>query len=306
MLDRIVYWLFRLTILLMRPLPLRAGYWVAENVAVVCYLTIFPRHRRALRANLARVLESDDAAHIETVARRSFRNFGKYVVDFIHYPSMTREEVLRRLRFDRYDELDAAATSGRGIIIATIHFGTWDVGAAALAARGYRVNAIAERFAYAPMNELVQGSRARLGMTVMSSSRAGPSAFRALRRGEMLALLIDVASEGERAVRVDFFGAPALVSSAAARLALRTNAWVVPAVVVRGPGDDLEIRPSLDFSLRDFAPTGNEAADVAELTRLTLRALEAPIRQHPDQWFIFQPLWNAPFAPGAPVREHAS
>ena len=59
-------------------------------------------------------------------------------------------------------------------------------------------------------------------------------------------MLVDVASD-DAGIRVDFFGAPALVSSAAARIALRTNAWVVPAVVVRGPEDDLEIRPIIDI-----------------------------------------------------------
>ncbi len=71
-------------------------------------------------------------------------------------------------------------------------------------------------------------------------------------------------------IRVDFFGAPALVSPAAARIALRTNAWVVPAVVLRGPDDDVVIRPMIDTGLRDFAPTGDEERDVYELTRLIM------------------------------------
>ena len=296
MLDRTVYWLFRLTILLTRPLPLRAGYWVGERVALLCYWVIFPRHRKALNANLAHVLQSDDARFVDSVARRTFRNFGKYVIDFIHFPVMTREEVRSRLRFDQWDELNEAAQSGRGIIIATIHFGNWDLGAAALAAYGYPVNAIAETFRYGRMNDLVQGSRSKLGMTVMGHDRLGPTLFRALRRGEMLAMLVDVASD-DVAIRVDFFGAPAMVSSAAARIALRTNAWVVPSVVLRGPDDDLDIRPIIDLGLRDFAPSGDHARDVAELTRLIIASMEPVIRKYPEQWFIFRRMWD----PAVPV-----
>jgi len=47
---------------------------------------------------------------------------------------------------------------------------------------------------------------------------------------------------------------------------------VLPAVVVRGPTDDLEIRPIIDFSLRDFTPSGDESRDVADLTRLIMRS----------------------------------
>jgi KDO2-lipid IV(A) lauroyltransferase len=298
--DRVVYWLFRLTILLMRPLPLRAGYWVAGNVAVVCYWSVFSKQRRALRGNLARVLPTVDAACIETMARRSFRNFGKYVVDFIHYPSMTRAEVRRRLRFDQFDELNVAAHSGRGVLIVTLHFGNWDLGAAALAALDYPIHAIAETFSYAPMNALVQGSRERLGMHVIGGDRVGPAVFRALRRGELLAMLIDIADDDDRAIDVAFFGAAARVSSAPARLALRTGAWVVPAIVVRGPRDDLDIRPMIDISLGDYAPTGDEQQDVRDLTQRIVTSLEGPIARHPDQWFIYRPLWGT--APPAASR----
>jgi KDO2-lipid IV(A) lauroyltransferase len=290
-LDRTVYWLFRLSILLTRPLPLRMGYWVAERVALLCYWVIFPRHRKALNANLAHVLQSNDARFVDSVARKSFRNFGKYVIDVVHFPSITREEVLRRLRFDQWEQLDEAAKSGRGVIVATIHFGNWDFGAAAVAALGYPISAIAETFPYHRMNDLMQGSRRKLGMTVIGHDRMGPTVFKALRRGEILAMLVDVSSE-ETGIRVDFFGAPALVSPAPARIALRTNAWVVPAVVLRGPDDDVVIRPIIDFGLRDFTPTGDTQRDVHELTRQIMASLEKVIRAYPDQWFIFRRMWN--------------
>lgn len=291
LLDRFVYWAFRAVILIARPFPVAAGYWVASRAAVVCYLTIFHRQRRALRANLSRVLNTDDPSQVDRVARRSFRNFGKYVIDFIHYPDLTREEIQRRLKFTQWPELNETVDSGRGVIIATLHFGSWDLGAAALATYGYPIHAIGEQFRYPPMNALVFGSREKLGMNVIAGDRVGPAVFRALRRGEMLAMLVDVANEGE-GERVDFFGAPALVSTAAARIALRTGAWMVPAVVMRGPANDLEVRPIVHTSLRDFAPTGDEAADALELTRLVLRAVEPSIRDHPEQWFIFRRLWE--------------
>lgn len=291
MLDRTVYWLFRLSILVTRPLPLRLGYRVGEYVALACYWLIFHRQRKALNTNLAHVLQSNDAGFVDSVARRSFRNFGRFVIDFVHYPVMTRDEVRARLRFDQFDDLRRAEASGRGLIIATIHFGTWDLGAAALAAYDFPVHAIADRFAYPPMNDLVQGSREKLGMKVIGGDRVGPAVFRALRNGEMVAMLVDVAAGDESAIDVEFFGRTARVSSAPARIALRTNAWVLPAVVVRAPDDEMAIHPIIDFSLEHFAPTGDERADAADLTRRILAALEPMILRHPGQWYVFRELW---------------
>jgi lauroyl/myristoyl acyltransferase len=68
----------------------------------------------------------------------------------------------------------------------------------------------------------------------------------------------------------------------------------MPAVVLRGPSDDRHIRPIIDTGLRDFAASGDEDRDVRDLTRAIMRSLEATIRAHPDQWFIFRRLWADP------------
>jgi KDO2-lipid IV(A) lauroyltransferase len=127
--------------------------------------------------------------------------------------------------------------------------------------------------------------------------RVGPGAIRALRRGEILALLIDTPALGN-GVTVDFFGAPCEVPTGPARIALHTGARVIPAALVRIKGHDHLIQPVLDFELR-YDKTDDEKADVRNLTQKIMRSLEQMVRQYPDQWFIFRPMWPAPLA----VRE---
>lgn len=285
----LVYWLFRLTILVCRPLPLWLGYRVAAVVAGICY-HFFHRQRRALNNNLAWVLQSDDPRRVDAVARRAFRNFGKFVIDFIHFPVMTREEVRRRLAFSQWVELDEVMSSGRGMLIVTMHYGVFDLGGAALAAYDYPVNAIGDNYGYPKMDAIIHGSREKLGMKVIPVDRVGTGVFRALKRGEILALAIDVPPP-EQTILVDFLGAQAEVSSTPARLALRTGAWVVPAMVLRGPENDAIIRPILDTRSVRYEPTGDEERDVRELTRLIMSALEPHVREHPEQWFIFRHMW---------------
>ena len=285
----LVYWLFRLTIVLMRPLPLWLGYRVAAAVAEVCY-HFFHRQRRALNENLAWVLGSNDRRQVDAVARRAFRNFGKFVIDFIHFPVMSREEVRRRLVFHQWPELDEVMASKRGMLIVTMHYGVYDLGGAALAAYDYPTNAIGENYGYKKMDRLIHGSRERLGMKVIPVERVGPGVFRALKRGEILALAIDVPPP-DQTILVDFLGAPAEVSSTPARIALRTGAWVVPAIVFRGPESDSLIRPILDTRSIRYEPTGDEERDVYALTRLIMSSFEPFIREHPEQWFIFRRVW---------------
>jgi KDO2-lipid IV(A) lauroyltransferase len=285
----VVYWLFRLTIFLTRPLPLWLGYRVAAGVAEICY-HFFGRQRRALNENLGWVLQSNDKREVDAVARRAFRNFGKFVIDFIHFPVITRDEVRRRLVFRQWDELDEVMASKRGMLIVTMHFGVFDLGAAALATYDYPVHAVGDNYGYAKMDAIIHDSRARLGMHVIPADRVGTGVFRSLKRGEILAQLIDV-PPADQTILVDFLGAPAEVSSTPARIALRTGAWVVPAMVLRGPESDTLIRPILDTRTARYEPTGDEERDVYNLTRLIMQALEPHVRKHPEQWFIFRRMW---------------
>ena len=285
----IVYWLFRLVILLARPLPKKVGYFFARIIAEICYYFFFGK-RRALKSAMARVLETTDERAISLAARSSFRNFGKYVIDFIHFLDSTPEEVRRHIIYDDLDRVRAAVAEGRGIIFITLHYGNWDMGAAGLAAYGFPVNVVAETFPHNSMNALVQGSRRHLGMKVTPMEKVGPGIVRALHRGEILALLIDVPEPGGT-VRVNFFGAPTDVPVGPARLALRTNALVMPAVVSRVKGNEEKISPIADFDVK-VERTGDEEEDVRRLTQQIMTSLERLIRLDPNQWFIFHDMWN--------------
>jgi KDO2-lipid IV(A) lauroyltransferase len=296
LIHHVVYWLFRLVIFLGRPFPTRVGYFVAPIIADICY-PFYRGGRRALYQNLSRVLGTSDRRLLGRVARSTLRNFSKYVVDFIHFYTMSPEDIRRRIVFDHFERLNGAVAEGKGIIFVTLHFGNWDMGAAGLAAYGYPIDAIAETFELPRMNDLVQGYRRQLGMNIIPMERVGPGVLRALRRGDILALLIDVPAPGASVV-VDFFGAPAEVPAGPARLALRTGARVIPAVLAREPGHDELIRPILDFDL-SFQPSSDEEGDVRELTQQIMSSLERFIRLYPDQWFMFRPLWTSP----RPVEE---
>jgi KDO2-lipid IV(A) lauroyltransferase len=243
----------------MRPLPLWLGYRVAGAVSLLCY-PFFTRQTGALHENFGLLLQTDDRAATGRLARAAFRNFGKFVIDFVRFPVLTKDEVRKRLVFNQWVELDEAMASKRGLILVTMHYGVFDLGAAALATYGYPTNAIVDNYGYARMDELIHSSRREMGINVIPADKVSMGVFRALKRGEILAMLVDVAP---------------------------------PGLVVRGPERDELIRPILDTqALRSFEQTGDEERDVREMTRRIMAALEKPLRQHPEQWFIFHRLWR--------------
>ncbi|HLF71185.1 MAG TPA: hypothetical protein VI759_03415, partial [Dehalococcoidia bacterium] len=223
----IAYWISRLGAAVGRFLPTSFWYALAVPIAGVCWL-VMARQRRIVTANLAPVVGERAASR---ASRGVFRNYARYVIDFYQLPSLGRESLCGRIDFNEWPRLNAALTEGKGTIFVTLHLGQAELGAGAFSAYGYSISAICETFNHEGMNVFIQGLRTRLGMKVIPAKRAAPGMLRCLNRGEVLGMMFDAIEPSGGGVVVDFFGAPAEVSAAPARIALRSGARVLPGVV---------------------------------------------------------------------------
>jgi len=280
----LAYWTSRIGAGCGRFLPASLCYALADPIADVCYWLLRDQ-RRVVEANLRRVVGEEEAP---AAAKRVFRNFARYIVDFYQLPYASKDALCRRIEFHDWRHLNESLAPGAGGLFVTLHLGQAELGAGALAAYGHPISVIAETLSYAPMNAFVQGLRRRLGMQIIPAHKAKPGVLRCLNRGEVLGMMIDVVEPGD-GVKVDFFGAPVEFSSAPARIAIKTGARVMPGVVGRDPGNGMKLLPCIDFGL-DYERTGDEEADVLALTQAIARSLEGFVRRFPDQWFAFRPL----------------
>lgn len=290
----ILYWALRLARPIWQRLPRSVAYLLASWLADISFL-FWRRLRFTTVSNLRPVL-GPDAHHRDVVqtARRSLRNYGKYLVDFLRLPALGPADIQGLFRFSGWEAIDAAIREGRGVVLIGLHMGNWDLGAAALASRDYPLNVVVESFRPQRLNEWVQETRRRLGMrTIPMESLV--AIMRALRRNEVLAMLID-RPDPLNGVWVSFCNAMTRVPAGAATLALRTGARVVTAGVVRLP-DNTYL--GLADAILQSEPTGDPARDVQRLTQLIMASLEGFLRRYPDQWYMFRPMWLEPPADAA-------
>jgi KDO2-lipid IV(A) lauroyltransferase len=273
-----------------RLLPLVLSYGLARAGGVLAYYAWVGGRRRCV-GNMLHVTGGDQRA-AQRLARRSFAHYGAYLVDFLRLIGASPEDVQRRVIFDDWERI-AAERTGNGIVFVTAHYGLWDLGAVALAAHGFPVTTIADRFANRRLDRLILGSRERLGLSIVPADRVGPRVLRALKRDQVIALLVDIPFP-ETGVQVEFFGERVAVTDAFARLALRAGAPVVATTTPRLGRWSERVRCRVERVA--FEPTGDAERDVRELTQATFRTLEAQIRDDPAQWYIFRRLWLEPAA----------
>jgi KDO2-lipid IV(A) lauroyltransferase len=112
--------------------------------------------------------------------------------------------------------------------------------------------------------------------------------IKALRAGQIAGLAFDRDITKTGPV-VDFIGKPAQMPDGAIQLALKFGAPVIIAFSVRCPDNRSQvfIEPPLEF-----AKTGDTARDTREGVQRLANIMEKYIRQYPDQWLMFQKIWD--------------
>jgi lauroyl/myristoyl acyltransferase len=303
----VVYQVTRLMCWLAARVPRRARLLVGGALCELVYWA-WPAKRHVTIANMAQVLgtESSDA-RARALARRSWRNYGRYVSEFFYLPSASVKEVL-----DRFVDMtpapgwiarmDAAAAGGHGVLVPTAHFGNWDAAGVVL---GNHISfyVIAETFPDPRLNELVQRQRADLGMTVLPLEGSPRRILRVLQEGGAVATPVDRPLPPSEGVPVTFFGRRCYVPGGFAQLALKTGAAIVPGFV----WNDEAYGPALYGFLAEPIfpqPTGDRTADVIRLTQQIYNRIEDEVRAHPAQWYMFRPFWQGEESiPGGEERE---
>jgi lauroyl/myristoyl acyltransferase len=266
---------------------------VAEGITETVYSAVarLSADRRLLvRRHLHRALGVDlDDAALDGAIRQTFRSYGRYWVESFRLPKLTSAQLDDGFSFEGLEHLFRPMLAGRGAICVLPHVGGWEWGAFWVARiLGFPVTVVVESVEPPELFEFFTEFRESLGIHVVPLGRdAGPAVLRALKRGDVVALLADRDIEGT-GVDVDFFGERTTLPAGPATLALRTGAPLLPAAIYFRDGHHhAVVRPPLPV-----ARQGRRLReDVDRITQDIAHALEELIAAAPDQWHLQQPNW---------------
>lgn len=265
-------------------LPARIGYAKGWMTGSLAYL-FAGRERRKILANLQKAFGDEKSAReLKHIARRTFIHFGVLLFELLKIPRLNPKRIRKTMTFEGLEMIQQTIASGRGVVIATGHIGNWELMGAAAAQLGIPVNVIARKINDERLNDLVIKLRAKAGIrTIMRESPdSAKQILRCLKRGEMLALLIDQDLRADGAF-VPFFGRAAYTPVGAAALAQRAGALFAAAAVQRlGPGRH-QVRVK---EIKIDAGSERDRAIIDATARATAQ-LESWIREMPHQW-----AWN--------------
>jgi len=281
---------YRLLTLLVPYLPRRFAVWTGRRLGGL-YFFVDPRARRVGLENLRRVFPGrTDHARI---LRESLRLQSVALLDALWWGRRPEARAREYVRIDPEGTalLRAALARGRGVVLATAHFGSWEALNVAAGGLGLpRATFIAKPVRNARIDVHLKRARERTGNRLAYREGAMLACAGALRRGEIACSVIDMAVlPRDGGIFCDFFGTAATTSTALPFLALRLRAPLLFALCRPIDGG---LRYVVEGREIPVTPTGDLEADILRVTRALNEALEEAVRRCPEAWIWSYKRWK--------------
>lgn len=251
---------------------------------------VVPRWRMQMaEANIRECLGvSDERA--KQIAADSLHRFGRMVIEVMRFPLLNKKTIHEQVQVEGLEYLEAAYAEGKGVIMATGHYGNWELLGATVALHGYPMLSITRKQNNSHMDKAINEFREMVGQQVTyNRGKHGLLAIsRMLKEKNLLGVLFDQDTNDD-GVELDLFGKRSVIPMGAAALSRIYGSPILP--IFMHNNDDgtccAKIYPPL------YTPkTGDKQRDFYQVTRKLVDILEMEIINHPEMWFWVHDRWK--------------
>jgi len=249
-----------------------------------------PKLRKTAEYNLRLAFPDWTAAQRRSLLRKMAHHLGRMAAEFARFPKYTRENIEQVIVLDGHDNFLAGQQRGKGVLFLTGHIGAWELSSFAHALYGYPLHYMARPLDNKLLDRLVNRYRGQSGNRPIFKNESARAMLRVLKEAGTIGILADQNTMPEEGAFVDFFGTPACTTTGIARLALHTDAAVVPGYAYWDANFGkyrLRFEPPVEL-----VRTGDAERDVLENTRRFAKVIEGIIRKHPEQWVWVHARWK--------------
>jgi KDO2-lipid IV(A) lauroyltransferase len=241
---------------------------------------LFRERREIVRRNLAACFPERPAAERERVLAEHFRALGASLVEMAMGWFGDERTIRSLVRLEGREHLDAALARGRGVILFTAHFTTFEFFFPVLSPLCPRLCGMYKEQRNPAMNTVMNRGRGR-NFDLLFPKDDVRGMLRSLAGNAVVWYASDQSYGRKGSALLPFFGEPAMTNTAISRIARASGAAVLPFFCRRLPDDSAYV---MTFAAPlEGLPSGDATADTRRLTAL----IEDFIRTCPEQyWWI--------------------
>ncbi|KPL15913.1 MAG: hypothetical protein AMS26_06400 [Bacteroides sp. SM23_62] len=231
-----------------------------------------------------------DQKRIKKISLEVFENIGKNAADVFRLKRYNWEKMKRMVKSKGLEYFDHAYKKGNGLIGLTGHIGNFELLAAYLSLKGYKISVVGREVYDPKLDKLLVESRERMGLEYISSTDDVRRIISSLHQGKAVGILADQDSRRVKGVFVDFFGRKAKTPIGPALIHLKYGSPLIPIAILRSGKYNYRIIVKKPIA---FEPTGEREKDLVKITQLYTRELEVIIRENPSQWVWMHKRWKS-------------
>lgn len=226
----------------------------------------------------------------EQIVSDSLHRFGRMIVEVMRFPLLKPDNIDQTVKVEGLEYLDAAYKQNKGVIMATGHYGNWELLGATVALHGYPMLSITRKQNNGAMDKFINEYRQMVGQKVAyNRGESGLLAIsRMLKEKHLLGVLYDQDTNDD-GVEINLFGKKSIIPMGAAALSRIYGSPILP--IFLHNNDDgtctAKIYPPL------YTPrTKNKTQDFYDVTKQMVTILEHEIIAHPEMWFWVHDRWK--------------
>lgn len=270
---------------LFRILPRNCARALALFIIRGVFLFI-PRFRKVALKNLQIVFPEKGYQELERIYKKSLNVLADNIVGYARIPDYNSQKAANEFDFSTFKKDFNEAikdASGKGVILATAHFGNFELLIQAFAILLRPTAILARSFSLTRFNKWWNRRRELFGNEVFDRKGAYREIESRLRQGQDVAILCDQNVKRNHAIFVDFFGRKVATTKAVALAAIRTNSPIFFGVACqRDPGHNIAFYKRINIPHDANLSLDDKITSIMEQIH---RSLEEAIRQYPDHWF---------------------
>ncbi len=271
-------------------MPFSIVFWIGKVLGEIDYLLSGTKRIEKMVRNISQVFNTDEKKS-KSVVKKNLHNHCRNILEFIKYPQLNQNNITNFLSIEGIGVLDKELEKGKGVILATAHFGAKQLLQVGLGLRGYSLNQIHYHMTAKELTFIQKKVSQRLRMKIeekipaefISIKSFMRSAYSCLMKNQILVVAGDGIGLPEHMNKgyssFSFLGKDVYFPSNILNLAKRTGASVVPAFVIREREmHKIIIEPAIKSDLKSIEDIFKEFVEI----------FEKYVHQYPCLWEFWE------------------
>jgi len=276
---RLLFWSIRL-------LPVRLSGAIGAGIGRIAFI-FFSRHRNIALKNLNRIYPDREKSWHKTIARESFAELGRTMLELPHVFLRSREFLLSRVEVEGEDLFREAMEKKRGAFVNGCHHSNWELMGLMTSLLGYDSSVIYRPVKNPELNDYLKACRERFGAVMQSRFEGLRWLPKTLNRGGSVTLAVD--QHMSQGVVVPFLGHASNTTALPASFVIR-NQTPIFGVALERLGSSFRFRLKF-WPITPPALTGDKAVDTLNIMQTTAESFEDLIHARPELWLWIHRRW---------------